>query len=49
MYIAHCHLYKSVSNGTVYMLIVSALSVARSQEFHPSRHMCCDDVIIKVI
>ncbi len=31
------------------MLIVSALSGARSQEFHSSRHMCCDDVTIKVI
>ncbi len=38
-----------VCNGTVYMLIVSALSGARSQEFHSSRHMCCDDVTIKVI
>ncbi len=26
------------------MLIVSALYGARSQEFHSSRHMCCDDV-----
>ncbi len=43
------HLYKSVCNGTVYMLIVSALYGARSQEFHSSRHMCCDDVTIKVI
>ncbi len=49
VYIAHCHLYKSVSNGTVYMVIVSALYGARSQEFHSSRHMCCDDVTIKVI
>ncbi len=49
VYIAHCHLYKSVCNGTVYMLIVSALYGARSQEFHSSRHMCCDDVTIKVI
>ncbi len=48
MYIAHCHLY--VCNGTVYMLIVSAaLSGACSQEFHSSRHMCCDDVTINVI
>ncbi len=31
------------------MLIDSALSGARSQEFHSSRHMCCDDVTIKVI
>ncbi len=31
------------------MLIVSALYGARSQEFHSSRHMCCDDVTIKVI
>ncbi len=31
------------------MLILSALSGARSQEFHSSRHMCCDDVTIKVI
>ncbi len=38
-----------VCNGTVYMLIVSALDGARSQEFHSSRHMCCDDVTIKVI
>ncbi len=29
------------------MLIVSALYGARSQEFHSSRHMCCDDVTIK--
>ncbi len=33
----------------VYMLIVSALYGARSQELHSSRHMCCDDVTIKVI
>ncbi len=31
------------------MLIVSALYGARSQEFHSSKHMCCDDVTIKVI
>ncbi len=31
------------------MLIVSALYGARSQEFHSPRHMCCDDVTIKVI
>ncbi len=31
------------------MLIVSALSGARSQEFHSSRHMCCDHVTINVI
>ncbi len=30
------------------MLIVSTLSGARSQEFHSSKHMCCD-VTIKVI
>ncbi len=35
--------------STVYMLIVSALSGAHSQEFHSSRHMCCDDVTINVI
>ncbi len=31
------------------MYIVSALSGARSQEFHSPKHMCCDDVTIKVI
>ncbi len=31
------------------MLIVSALYGAHAQEFHSSRHMCCDDVTIKVI
>ncbi len=36
---------KSVSN----MEIVSALSGARSQEFHSPRHMCSGDVTIKVI
>ncbi len=31
------------------MLIVSTLYGARSQKFHSPRHMCCDDVTIKVI
>ncbi len=31
------------------MLIVSALSRARSQEFVSPRHMCCGDVTVKVI
>ncbi len=33
----------------VLSIIVSALSGARSQEFHLPRHMCCGDVTIKVI
>ncbi len=48
VYSAHYHLYKSVSMYCLYVNY-SALSGARSQEFHSPRHTCCGHVTIKVI
>ncbi len=41
--------YANVTWGLLFFISVADIAGARSQEFHSPRHMCCDDVTIKLI